>query len=203
MCIRDRDSSNSRRRASPTTREAERATSPRLTRLTRLTRLQRERWRLPSSPWRPLHEKTRVPRGYPPETRGLLAGRDAFTTSFRSHSNSSRFAQVSRQSQAFAHGFGYIVVSDIETPDPPRHRALSRREAHGGRAPQAAVGAERGERDLEPASGASRPRPSLSTRDGPRNAINTSERRARGRVLTRHPPPLVANRRMCSIGCVD
>ena len=36
-----------------------------------------------------------------------------------------------------------------------------------------------------------------------RNSFNSSKRRARGRVLTPHPPPRVANRRMCSIGCVD
>ena len=34
-----------------------------------------------------------------------------------------------------------------------------------------------------------------------RNSFNSSKRRARGRVLTPHPPR-VANRRMCSIGCV-
>ena len=32
--------------------------------------------------------------------------------------------------------------------------------------------------------------------------VHSSKRRARGRVLTPHPPPRVANRRMCSIGCV-
>jgi hypothetical protein len=35
-----------------------------------------------------------------------------------------------------------------------------------------------------------------------RNSFNSSKRRARGRVLTPQPPPRVANRRMCSIGCV-
>ena len=60
-----------------------------------------------------------------------------------------------------------LVVSDADTQTRRvEHQALKAGgEAHGGRAAQAALGAERGERDLEPASGASRPRPRLSTRD--------------------------------------
>jgi hypothetical protein len=54
-----------------------------------------------------------------------------------------------------------LVVSDADTQTRRvEHQALKAGgEAHGGRAAQAALGAERGERDLEPASGASRPRP--------------------------------------------